>query len=175
MKGKEMRAEHQTVWLLLLIVAGSGIVNSQTNQPERNRLKPASEIVFVCEHGAALSVVSAAYFNKLTKEQHLPLHALARGTDPQRELAVSARDGLNSDRVPFETIRPQKLSPDDAKHARRIITFVSLPVEYSALAPIEMWNDVPPTANGYSRARDAILVHLRKLLRELQSDEENKR
>jgi hypothetical protein len=128
------------------------------------------EIVFVCEHGAALSVVSAAYFNKIAKEEHLNLHAIARGTDPQEHISVSAREGLNSDGVSFETKRPQGLSGKDAAHARRIVTFTPLPDKYSGLAPIEFWNDVPQTSANYGRARDAILKHLRELVRQLKSE-----
>ena len=45
----------------------------------------------MCEHGAALSVVAAAYFNKMAREEHLNMHAIARGTEPQKDVAGSAR------------------------------------------------------------------------------------
>lgn len=52
---------------------------------------PASRrIVFVCEHGAAKSVVAAAHFNRLARERGIPYHAVAKGADPQAELAPSA-------------------------------------------------------------------------------------
>jgi len=37
-------------------------------------------VVFVCEHGAAKSVVATAYFNKLAAERGLPFRATFRGT-----------------------------------------------------------------------------------------------
>jgi protein-tyrosine-phosphatase len=142
--------------------------NSQMKSPvEQQR---SSQIVFVCEHGAALSVVSAAYFNKIAKEEHLNLHAIARGTGSQENISVSAREGLNSDGVAFETKRPQRISTRDAAHARRIVTFTPLPAKYSELAPVESWNDVPPTSADYGRARDAILKHLHDLVRQLKSE-----
>jgi protein-tyrosine-phosphatase len=142
--------------------------NSQMQSPGEQQ--HSSQIVFVCEHGAALSVVSAAYFNKIAKEEHLNMHAIARGTDPQEDISVSAREGLNSDGLPFETKRPQMLSSTDAARARRIVTFTSLPAKYSGLAPVESWNNVPPTSANYGRARDAILKHLRALIRQLKSE-----
>ena len=45
-----------------------------------------SKIVFVCEHGAAKSVIAVAYFNKLASEAKLEFHAIARGTNPDPEL-----------------------------------------------------------------------------------------
>lgn len=132
--------------------------------------KASRRFVFVCEHEAALSVVSAAYFNKIAKEKHLDLHAIARGAEPQNNLSVSARQGLNADKVPFETKRPQRLSAKEAMHARRILAFCLLPPKYHTLAPVETWNDVPPTSENHVRARDAILTHLRKLIQQLESD-----
>jgi arsenate reductase (thioredoxin) len=139
--------------------------------PDEGRSRYGSRIVFVCEHGAALSVVAAAYFNKIAKKEHLNLHATARGTEPQKELAISAREGLNADGIPIATRRPQRLSDQDAAHARRIVAFLQLPAGYSTLAPVETWNDVPPTGSGYGPARDAILIHLRELIRQLRSED----
>jgi arsenate reductase (thioredoxin) len=126
------------------------------------------QIVFVCEHGAALSVVSAAYFNKLAREQGLNLHAIARGTAPQKDIAVSARDGLKADGVLSDTKRPQALSPKDAAQAVRIVAFCPLPARYSRMAPVETWNDVPPTGANYGLARDAILKHVKELMEQLK-------
>jgi hypothetical protein len=129
-----------------------------------------SQIVFVCEHGAALSVVSAAYFNKVAQERHLNLHAIARGTTPQRDIAVSAREGLKVDGVAYETKRPQSLSRSDAARAIRIVAFAPIPARYSNMAPVETWLDVPPTSVNYGRARDTIVKHIKALLSDLQPD-----
>ena len=157
------------VLLLWLTLGSTRIIESQN--PKHESARPRSEILFVCEHGAALSVVSAAYFNKIAREEHLPLHAIARGTNPQKEIAVSARDGLTADGVPFAPRQPQLLSTKDAAHARRIIAFCLLPARYSKLAPSETWPDVPPTGANYGVARDAILEHLRELFRQLMADD----
>src|SRR5262249_27097146 len=102
---------------------------------------------------------------------HLPLHAIARGTNPQKDIALRARDGLTADGVPFAPSQPQPLSTKDAAHARRIIAFCPLPAKYSKLAPVETWTDVPPTGSSYAMARDAILKHLRELFRQLKADD----
>jgi arsenate reductase (thioredoxin) len=153
--------------VLALMLARPGIGQGQgkdgTSDIRRNK-----KIVFVCEHGAALSVVSAAYFNKIAHEQHLNFYAIARGTTLQKDLAVSAREGLQADGVAFETERPQALSDKDVAHARRIVTFVAIPAKYSKMVPVEIWDDVPPTGANYGQARDAILRHLTVLIRQLQ-------
>jgi arsenate reductase (thioredoxin) len=153
-----------------LILAGAVL----TACPEMNGAQNGSaqgdnvrQVVFVCEHGAALSVVSAAYFNKIAREQHLRVHAIARGTTPQEEIAVSARDGLKSDGVPLETKRPQALSAKDAAHALRIVAFCPLPSRYGKMITVETWNDVPATRINYPLARDMILKHINELIRQL--------
>jgi len=160
--------------LLVSTIGWPGSVNSQSKSPVEDRSKHSSRIVFVCEHGAALSVVAAAYFNKMAKEEHLNMHAVARGTEPQKDVAGSAREGLNADAVPFETKHPRKLSSRDVARARRIVTFCTLPARYSTLASVETWNDVPATAINYGRARDVILQHLRELIRQLRSDDKKR-
>ena len=158
--------------LLLPVVVAlvwPGFAHSQSKNTERASMRHNVRIVFVCEHGAALSVVSAAYFNKIAREEHLELYAIARGTTPQKDVSVSAREGLKVDGVPFETKHPHALSGKDAAQARRIVAFCPIPPKYSRTAPVEIWDDVPVTGANYGLARDAILRHLRELFRQLKS------
>jgi hypothetical protein len=112
-------------WLLVLMAGLARIANSRMDGSRMVEPKRKSQIIFVCEHGAALSVVSAAYFNKIAQEKHLNLHAIARGVEPQKDLSVSARHGLDADGVSFETQHPQKLSIKDTKSARRVVRSLS--------------------------------------------------
>ena len=48
-------------------------------------------VVFVCEHGAAKSVVATAYFNTLAAERGLPFRATFRGTAPPGQPVGSRR------------------------------------------------------------------------------------
>ena len=123
-----------------------------------------SVIVFVCEHGAAKSIIAAAYFNKLAGEKNLDIRAIARGTDPDEELSPKTIAGLGKDGLtPMESI-PQKLSRADVESARRIIAFCELPEEYQRKSSIENWDDVPPVSEDYEMARDVIIGHLDHLM-----------
>ena len=121
-------------------------------------------ILFVCEHGAAKSVIAAAYFNKLASEKRLNLQAIARGTNPDKELSPKAVKGLMEDGLQSTETTPQKLLPVDIEFAQRIITFCKLPEEYRLTAEIEQWDGVPPVSENYKIARDAILDHLTHLM-----------
>ena len=51
-------------------------------------------VVFVCEHGAAKSVLAAAYFNRFAAQMGLDMQAVARGTKPDQELSPQTVKGL---------------------------------------------------------------------------------
>ena len=126
-------------------------------------------IVFVCEHGAAKSVIAAAYFNKLAQEKNLDAHAIARGTHPDQGLSPKAITGLKDDGLsPTERV-PQQLSLADVQSAQRVITFCELPADYQAKVRSEHWGDVPPVSGGYQKARDSILEHVHQLLKQQEN------
>lgn len=121
--------------------------------------------VFVCEHGAAKSILAAAYFNKLASEKYLDMHAIARGTNPDAELSPKTVAGLNKDGLtPTESI-PQKLSLAEVESAHQIVSFCKLPEEYRNRNTVEQWDDVPPVSANYEIARDVILEKLHHLLK----------
>jgi len=124
-------------------------------------------IVFVCEHGAAKSILAAAYFNKFAKERALPFYAIARGTHPDAELSPATLLGLATDGlIPVETV-PKKLSEIDLASSRQVIAFCELPVNFRRNVVIRQWNDVPSVSENYELARDWIVSRLRELMDEL--------
>lgn len=127
-------------------------------------MKQNSFIIFVCEHGAAKSIIAATYFNKLTSERNLNARAIARGTSPDSELSPKTIVGLQSDGLSPTEFVPQKLSLAEVETAERIISFCELPEGYKNSASIEQWNDVPPVSENYEKAREAILKHIHQLL-----------
>lgn len=124
-------------------------------------------IVFVCEHGAARSVIAAAYFNKLAAERHLPFRAVARGVTPQPELSAPTVAGLEQDGVAFPTERPLALTEADVRGAARVVAFCPLP-SFAKQSGAVTYN-VPAPADGYPVSRDAILRHVRALIEELRT------
>lgn len=122
-------------------------------------------VLFVCEHGAAKSIVAAAYFNKFANEMGSNLRAAARGTNPDKELSPQTVKGLSDDGLaPSETI-PRKLTESDLQSAQQVIAFCELPVEYHHTR-VEHWEDIPPVSESYEKARDAILERIRQMLGE---------
>jgi arsenate reductase len=131
--------------------------------------QPKSEsIVFVCEHGAAKSVIATAYFNKLAAERGLPFRATFRGRMPQDDLSVSAVDGLRRDGLAVPGGRPTALSDQDVAAATHVFAIgCALPETAVASGKSTDWSDVPDD-QGYGPMRDSIVRHVSALLDELQ-------
>ena len=125
-------------------------------------------IVFVCEHGAAKSVIATAYFNKLAAERGLPYRATFRGTSPQEALSVRAVAGLNADGVAIPAGAPSAIEATDIEKATHIFAIgCTLPPAAQASGKAKDWSDVPDD-KGYEGQRDAIVRHVKELLDELQ-------
>jgi arsenate reductase len=123
-----------------------------------------SIIVFVCEHGAAKSIIAAAYFNKIAGERGLNVHAVARGTNPDQELSPKTVDGLERDGLRAIETKPKQLTHTDIESAQRIISFCELPKAFQDGARIERWNNVPSVSEDYEKAREAIVQYINRLL-----------
>lgn len=131
-------------------------------------MKQNKTIVFICEHGAAKSIVAAAYFNQLAAQAGLDLWAVARGTNPDQELSPQTVKGLAKDHLtPSESV-PQELTEADLQSARRIIAFCELPAEYQYEASVERWDDIPPVSENYEAARNAIVKCIHHLVNEIK-------
>jgi len=124
-------------------------------------------IIFVCEHGAAKSIVAASYFNRRANETGIQLHAVARGLKPDLGLSTAAVMGLLKDGLSPTELTPQKLLRAELETARRVVTFCELPDEYQHEAVIEHWENVPPVSEGYERARDIIVAEIEGMMKDL--------
>jgi arsenate reductase len=131
--------------------------------------------VFVCEHGAAKSVVAAAWLRRLAADAGVELRAVACGTDPAAELSTTAVDGLHRDGiVPAEPV-PQPVSAADVEAAWRVIV-LSPDIRPDALkgVPFETWA-VPAISDGYEAARDDIVSRLRALVKDAGAERRSAR
>ena len=143
----------------LLTLALTFIVQTSASNPA---------VVFVCEHGAAKSVVATAYFNKLAAERGLPFRATFRGTDPQAELSQSTLKGLRDDGIEIPIGKPAVISQEDVAKATHVFAIgCTLPARAKNSGKASDWSDVPE-GQGYVPMRDAIVRHVKQLLDELQ-------
>ena len=121
-------------------------------------------VVFVCEHGAAKSLIATAYFNKLAADRGLAARATFRGVDPQEALSVRAVAGLKEDGLPVPDGRPTAIAAWDVATAAHIFAIgCALPAAATKSGKASSWDDVPDD-KGYGPMRDAIVRHVRALI-----------
>lgn len=143
--------------ILLFLICSIGIVaKGQT-----------SKVIFVCEHGAAKSVIAADYFNKLAKERGLTWEAVCRATAPDSTLNPGTRAGLKNDDIKPNS-SPQKLSLTDTAGVKRIILFTPLPKNFKSRIKVEDWSSLKDIDLDYSHRRDAIVNQINILLDSLE-------
>ena len=123
-------------------------------------------ILFVCEHGAAKSVVAAAHFNRQAAARGLPFHAISRGTDPDPCVHPAAVAGLAADGLRPGS-EPALLASAELASAARVVAFSPLPPAHAQPGrAVEVWS-VPAVSEGYEAARAAIVDRVARLVNEL--------
>jgi protein-tyrosine-phosphatase len=144
--------------LQLLMLALTVVMQATPREPA---------VVFVCEHGAAKSVIATAYFNQLAAERGLPFRATFRGTTPQDNLSVRAVEGLRADGIAIPDGKPRAIADADIASATHIFAIgCTLPDQAVRSGKAGDWSDVPED-QGYAPMRDAIVRHVKALLDQL--------
>jgi protein-tyrosine-phosphatase len=144
--------------ILIVLLMSAGVSTGIAGQAGETA---SPQIVFVCEHGAAKSVIAAAYFNKLAAERGLRERAVYRGASPQAELSAATPKGLRDDGVNVPSTKPTAISVADVTTATHIFAIgCSLPAHASVSGKTANWTDVPEVSDGYAASRDAIRTHV---------------
>jgi arsenate reductase len=158
-----------TVIGLVVLAATLALTISINGQTQDIGKQTEQVIIFVCEHGAAKSILSAAIFNKLAVERGVNLRAIARGTNPDPEISPMIARGLQEDGLVASEPAPKKISKADLNGARQIITFCALPDDYSGSIRVENWDEVLPAIEDYAKAHERLAERINRLLEELKS------
>jgi arsenate reductase (thioredoxin) len=125
-------------------------------------------VVFVCQHGAAKSVLAAALLERLAAERGAQLRVLARGTEPEPAITPAAAAGLLAEGIDVRAWHPRPLTSGDLAQAWRVVSFDP---DLSHLLPagtlVQVWSDVPAVADGFQAAQAVIAGRLSALLEDL--------
>jgi arsenate reductase len=122
------------------------------------------KIVFVCEHGAAKSVIAATYFNKMAKEKNLPWEAVSRGTAPDEQISERTKTLLTNENLFDPKLKPQKLSQKDVDQANKVILFFPLPESLQGKNNTLNWRGIDAVNNDFQKLRDDIISKLNPLI-----------
>jgi protein-tyrosine-phosphatase len=128
-----------------------------------------STILFLCPHGAAKSILAAAYCQRLAAERGLEVRAVAAGTEPDPDVAPAVARALLEEGIDVRGHRPRRVAPEELTGAWRV---VSLGCELGDLAPpglvVDRWDDVPSPSAQLEAARGLIAARLPRLLDEYE-------
>ena len=125
----------------------------------------AIDVLFVCQHGAAKSVIAARYFEELARARGLTLSASAAGVDPDEAIPEQVIAGLREDGVNDDDTPPQAVTRELLENAQIVVAFgCDLSAITEDAGRIIQWNGVPAVSDGYDTARTEILSRLNDIL-----------
>jgi hypothetical protein len=153
--------------LLILALLAAFSVSAQNTQPVR----PAPKVVFVCEHGAAKSVIAAAHMRRLAAEKGLNLEVISRGSTPDPEIPAAVIGGLKKDGIDFTPFKPVQVTRADLAGAAVVISFgPDLSLLTDGKIKVQDWSATPTVSGNYDAARTYIVARLQELLDTLTSE-----
>lgn len=124
-------------------------------------------VVFVCLHGAAKSVLAAAYFERLAAEQGANLRATAAGLDPDPEVSPRVAQALLEEGLDVCGHRPRRVTRGELARAWRVVSFGC---DLTPLLPpgvaVDRWDDVPSINQDFNAVCGLIRARVPQLLEE---------
>ena len=124
-------------------------------------------VLFVCLHGSAKSLIAAEHFRKLAAARGLSLHATSAGLEPDAEIPPKVVNGLLDDGIDVRGRRPRPVDADELAEAWRVVAFgcdvTGLGRGMSA-GLFERWDDIPAVSEDSGVARAAIVRRIEELL-----------
>jgi protein-tyrosine-phosphatase len=122
-------------------------------------------VLFVCLHGSAKSLIAAEYFNRLSAARGLSARAVSTGTEPDEAIPPRVTQGLGADGIDVQGRQPRRPTQADVDGSVVVVTFACDLGDLASRAPrIERWNDVPAVSEDFKRARDVIVTRVSMLL-----------
>ena len=131
---------------------------------------PSRVVLFVCQHGAAKSVVAAQHLKRLSQARGVEVECLSAGVEPDDSVPPHVIEGLADDGLEFVDTKPQIVTQQLTERANHIVSFGCDLTVVATPEQVIVWNDVPAVSDGYAPARDAIVARLEPLLDAILSD-----
>jgi arsenate reductase (thioredoxin) len=125
---------------------------------------PSRVVLFVCQHGAAKSVVAAQHLKRLSQARGVEVECLSAGVEPDDSVPPHVVAGLADDGLAFVATKPQLVTQQLTERANHIVSFGCDLPEVAVPEPVIVWNDIPAVSDGYAPAREAIVARLESLL-----------
>jgi len=125
-------------------------------------------VLFVCQHGAAKSVLAGELLTQHAAALDLPWTARSAGVEPDAAVSDRLLELFPERAWELAGRQPRRVTAADVGDASITITFNVAPGELPAPpGEILAWDDVPPVSEDPIAARAAIERHIEALLERL--------
>jgi protein-tyrosine-phosphatase len=131
------------------------------------RTRTTRNVLFMCPHGAAKSVLAAAYFDKQAKERGLDVHVRTMGTEPDPVVAPAVAAHLRANGYDVPVAKPQLVSAEDLTAADLVVSLGCDLSSRSIRGEVRRWDDVPSPSADFAGTDAAIKQHVKLLVDEL--------
>jgi protein-tyrosine-phosphatase len=126
--------------------------------------------LFLCPHGAAKSVIAAAYCQQLADQHGLKVQATSAGTEPSAAISPAVVELLQAEGINVANQVPRQVTGEALMTASCVI---SLGCDLDHLLPpgipVERWDDVPLPSQDLTAASDSIRAHVEQLIQKLRN------
>src|SRR5215204_2657114 len=157
---------------LLAIAASSVLVSAGSSlaamEQETREAPSTRNILFMCPHGAAKSVLASTYFQRLARERGLNVRVTTAGTEPDAQIGPAVASHLAGQGYDVPAAAPRQVTAEDLARADLVI---SLGCDLSGLpkprGTVRAWDDIPSPSANVTAADEAIRARVIALIDEL--------
>jgi protein-tyrosine-phosphatase len=130
-------------------------------------VKVTRNILFLCPHGAAKSVLATAYFKEQARARGLDIDVQSAGTEPDPVVAPAVVEHLKAKGLEVPVARPRLVSEEDVAGADMVVSMGCDLSGRTVRGDLRRWDDVPSPSADFGAADAAIKHHVDLLVEEL--------
>jgi arsenate reductase (thioredoxin) len=139
------------------------------NEYMESRWIMTRQILFLCPHSAAKSVMAAAYFDQLAAHYGLSWRAAFAGTEPDETISPKVAALLEAEGINTSQFVPRRVTAEDLALSDIVVSLDCPLDEFPAVpTPVQYWNDVATPSQDLHKARDQIYELVETLVAELK-------
>jgi arsenate reductase len=136
-------------------------------------MKAPSSILFLCPHNAAKSLLAVVDFDRMAATRGLSFRTNSAGTEPDNGPSAAVVAALRAEGIDMAGYHPRLVTEADMDGARRVISMgCDLDELPPTMAPVELWDDIPPVSRDLHAAREAIRRRLEILVDRLAAEDQ---
>lgn len=131
----------------------------------------STNVLFLCPHAAAKSVLAMTYFQDLADKAGLDVRVSNAGTEPDAAIMPAVEAYIQNEGFNLAGFTPTLLNDEHLASADIVVSMGCLAAEDVPEGVRYLdWSDVPQLSDGFQISRDSIYVHVKTLVAELTRD-----